>query len=218
MLIAPERALYLLHQSAYCALATHAREPAGYPYPTVLPFACDTAHVPLILASALSEHARNLHADSRAGLMVFAGPDEDVLSGARLTLVGEFLPCQPDAKTLARYLRYQPDAQRYLDLGDFAFYRLKLERMRYIGGFANMGWITATDWASLAMLDEENEAAITQRLAIGLRAEVAVLGVDYFGADLRVNRARVRVALDEPASDTDLLISRLTALLADYYQ
>ncbi len=149
MLIAPERALHLLHQSAYCALATHAREPAGYPYPTVLPFACDTAHVPLILASALSEHARNLQADSRAGLVVFAGPDEDVLSGARLTLVGEFLPCQPDARTLARYLRYQPEAQRYLDLGDFAFYRLKLERMRYIGGFATMGWITATDWASL---------------------------------------------------------------------
>jgi putative heme iron utilization protein len=218
MLIAPDRALHLLHQSAYCALATHAREPAGYPYPTVLPFACDTAHVPLILVSALSEHARNLHADSRAGLVVFAGPDEDVLSGARLTLVGEFLPCEPSAKTLARYLRYQPDAQRYLDLGDFAFYRLELERMRYIGGFATMGWLTATDWASLALLDEEDEAAITQRLAIGLGTEVALLGVDYFGADLRVDGKRVRVALDELVDNGDLLIQVLKALLADYYQ
>jgi putative heme iron utilization protein len=218
MLIAPERALHLLHQSAYCALATHAREPAGYPYPTVLPFACDTAHVPLILASALSEHARNLYADSRAGLVVFAGPDENVLSGARLTLVGEFLACRPSARTLARYLRYQPDAQRYLDLGDFAFYRLKLERMRYIGGFATMGWLTATDWASLALLDEEDEAAITERIEIGLKAEIALLGVDCFGADLRVHRSRVRVALDEPVHEADLLARRLMTLLTDYYQ
>jgi hypothetical protein len=140
------------------------------------------------------------------------------MSGARLTLVGEFLPCQPEAKTLARYLRYQPDAQRYLDLGDFAFYRLKLERMRYIGGFATMGWLTAADWASLALLDEENEAAIMQRLAIGLRTEVALLGVDCFGADLRVDGSRLRIALDEPVEDTDLLIQRLMVLLTDYYR
>jgi len=81
-----------------------------------------------------------------------------------------------------------------------------------------MGWLTATDWASLALLDEENEAAITQRLAIGLRAEVALLGVDCFGADLRVDRSRVRVALDEPVEDTDLLTQRLMALLTDYYR
>jgi heme iron utilization protein len=216
MHISTHHAVNLLHHSAVGTLATHAREPAGYPYPTVLPFACDVTHAPLILASALAEHTRNLEADPRAGWLVFAASGDDVLSGARLTLVGEFLACRPSALTVARYLRYQPDAERFLALGDFGFYRLKLERMRYIGGFGTMGWLMAADWAQLPVLSESLEAELVEQLGTGSSAGVAVLGVDCFGADLRVGQTRTRIALDVPIVEPESLLAALMALLKNY--
>ena len=90
MNIPSQTPLHLLHRSAVGTLATHLREPEGFPYPTMLPFALDARHRPVILVSRLAEHTRNLQTDSRAGFLVVHEPGENVLASERVTLIGNF--------------------------------------------------------------------------------------------------------------------------------
>jgi hypothetical protein len=105
----------------------------GYPYGTAVPLILDQEHRPILLISALAEHTRNLMSDTRASLAVVGSGQRNVQDAARVTLVGRFEPFVPGQQLVDRYLRYQPAAAQYLQL-DFSFFRLGIERARYIGG------------------------------------------------------------------------------------
>jgi heme iron utilization protein len=199
--------LHLLHQAAIGTLATHARQPQGFPYPTVLPFAPDARHRPTILVSRLAEHTRNLHSDPRSGFLIVHAPDGDVLNGQRITLVGTFEHVEPTPAVTQRYLRYHPDAERYLVLGDFSFWVMSIERMRYIGGFGAMGWLMADELDPLAPVSFEEESALVDMFGRHPRRpeHVKLLGVDRYGADLIVSDARNRVMFETPAPDPESL-------------
>lgn len=216
MNIPAHAALHLLHHAAVGTLATHARQPAGFPYPTVLPFAPDARHRPTILVSRLAEHTRNLHSDPRAGFLVVHAPDGDVLNGERITLVGTFEHVEPTPTVTRRYLRYHPDAERYLVLGDFSFWTMTVERMRYIGGFGVMGWLTAEELDPLEPVPFEEEYALLAYFERHPRrpSHVQLLGVDRYGADLIVSGARTRSAFDSPAPDAESLHAVLEDCIA----
>ena len=207
--------LHLLHQVPVGTLATHAREPHGYPYPTIVPFAPDALHRPVILVSRLAEHTRNLQDDARAGFLVAHAPDGDVLNGPRATLVGEFAPVDGECveAVARRYLRYHPDAERYLALGDFAFWVLHVERLRYIGGFGAMGWLDGADLDALDPLPAEDEATLIAFFEAhpARRPGLEVAGVDRYGADLKIDGARTRFIFEAPQPD----LHSLHAVLAD---
>jgi len=196
--------LHLLHQTLVGTLATHARQPQGYPYPTVLPFAPDARHRPTILVSRLAEHTRNLHSDPRAGFLIVHAPDGDVLNGQRVTLVGTFEQVEPAPPLVHRYLRYHPDAERYLVLGDFSFWTMSIERMRYIGGFGAMGWLTADELDPLdpVAIDEENLLVELFEAHPRRSADVRVAGIDRYGVDLKVAGAHTRFPFETPAPDS----------------
>jgi hypothetical protein len=190
--------LHLLHTAAVGTLATHARQPEGFPYPSMLPFAPDPQHRPTILVSRLAEHTHNLHADPRAGFLVVDAPDGDVLSGQRVTLLGAFEPVDPTPEVVRRYLRYHPDAERYLVLGDFTFWTMRLERLRYIGGFGAMGWLGGAELDPLSPLGFDEENALIEEFS---RSRVnagglQLLGIDRYGADLKLDGVRERFAFD----------------------
>jgi putative heme iron utilization protein len=216
--IDPAFPLHLLHRCALGTLATHARDPHGYPYPTVVPFAPDPAHRPVILVSALAEHTRNLAADPRAGFLVVDAPDGDVLNAERATLLGRFVPLGDDPHVAARYLRYEPDAARYLALGDFTFWALDVERLRYIGGFGRMGWVDGTGIDALPPLAFDDEQALWDAYDAGdaRRDGLALLGVDRHGADWRFGGRRVRTPFDAPSADVGALRDRLLACAHDF--
>lgn len=195
--------LHLLHQTLVGTLATHARQPQGYPYPTVLPFAPDWRHRPTILVSRLAEHTRNLHSDPRAGFLIVHAPDGDVLNGQRVTLVGTFEHVEPTQPLVHRYLRYHPDAERYLVLGDFSFWTLSIERMRYIGGFGAMGWLTADELDPLdpVSIDEENALVELAEKHPRRSPQMRIAGIDRYGVDLNVAGAHTRIQFDTPAPD-----------------
>lgn len=208
--------LHLLHQAAIGTLATHARQPQGFPYPTVLPFAPDSHHRPTILVSRLAEHTRNLHSDPRAGFLIVHAPDGDVLNGQRITLVGTFEHVDPAPPVTQRYLRYHPDAERYLVLGDFSFWMMSVERMRYIGGFGAMGWLTQEELDPLDPVSFDEENALIEFFEHHPRrpAQVQLMGIDRYGADLNVSGARSRVAFDTPAPDAECLHAALEDCIA----
>jgi putative heme iron utilization protein len=199
--------LHLLHQAVAGTLATHSRQPEGFPYPSILPYAPDAWHRPTILVSRLAEHTRNLQADSRAGLLVAHAPDGDVLNGERVTLLGSFAMAGPTPAVVRRYLRYHPDAERYLALGDFSFWVMTLERIRYIGGFGAMGWLDGTELDPLEPLSFEEECGLLEFFDAHPRRPryLELLGIDRYGADLKNGAARTRYKFEEVAKDADSL-------------
>lgn len=203
----------LLHGAADGALATHSLQLPGYPYVSAVPFVPDASHRPLFLLSLLAEHTHNLLADPRASLVISEPGGQSVLQRARATLIGDCVELALSDAEVARYLRYQPEAQQYLSLGDFRWFRMQPERARFVGGFGRMGWLEASDLdvAPLARLDEQQfEAQVSSTLAAGVR----FLGVDPYGVDIESNGQRQRRSFDSPVADTDAAVRAFSRLAA----
>jgi len=132
-----------------CTLLPDGGEPYGS-LVDILPLADGDA---VMFLSGLAEHRKNLDADPRGSLLL--GPavgSADALTQARATIVGRAERVEDRAEFRARYLDVHPGSAAFIDFPDFAFYRLRAERVRYIAGFGRMGWIPKD---ALATVDSE---------------------------------------------------------------
>ncbi|MBI2316418.1 MAG: pyridoxamine 5'-phosphate oxidase family protein [Betaproteobacteria bacterium] len=223
---AAARARSFLRARQYGLLATLSRRFAGYPYGSVVPYVLDHAAEPVILISSLAEHTRNLRSDSRTSLLAH-DPAADVQAGARLTLVGDAVSLEEDSRLRRRFLRYLPNAEQLLSLGDFAFWRIRPRTLRFIAGFGDARWIAAADYAppenTLARDEDEILAHLNRHQREALRdcclhfhgrsaTDVLAIGVDCDGFDLRAQGERLRFEFAAPASNAAQVHERLAAL------
>jgi len=148
-----ERAATLVAALRTGTLCTIAKEPAGFPYGSFVTFAMDGPN-PVFFISELAEHTKNLRSDPRASLLVAETGDGDPLARGRVTLLGQCRKLggrsgdvERDAAKQA-YLRAHPNAEYYIDYADFAFWRLDVDAVRYIGGYGRMSWVEIADWRS----------------------------------------------------------------------
>ena len=75
------------------------------------------------------------------------GGSEDPLANGRVTLLGPCAQVEGDGgRARAGFLATHPNAAYYVDFGDFAFWKLEVESIRYIGGYGRMSWVDAADW------------------------------------------------------------------------
>jgi putative heme iron utilization protein len=146
-----ERCRTLVASGTRGALSTVATDPPGYPYGSVASYGLDDRGNPLFFVSLMAEHTQNAIRDPRASLLVAEPvPDgADPLASGRVTLLGRIVPVVDDDRDLARdrYLAANPAASYYIDFGDFAFYRLDVESIRYVGGYGRMSWVDAAAYA-----------------------------------------------------------------------
>lgn len=216
-------------------LSTFSARFPGYPFGSVAPFVLDHGGQPVILISAIAEHTRNISANPKVSLLVFAGA-EDLQANARLTLLGEAKEIvKNDADLRARYLRYLPQAAGYFDMHDFGFYRIKVSQIRYIGGFGKISWMDAEDFFDTTLprpnrlpgqetgIIEHMNADHVESLAAyckhfhGLTpCQAEMLGIDSDGFDVKVVTDKditqtVRFYFDQPVYDA---ISARAALVA----
>lgn len=143
-----ERARTLVAAISTGTLCTIAREPAGFPYGSFVTFAMDGA-APVFFVSELAEHTKNLRADSRASLLVAEGGEEDPLANGRVTVLGRARPLDSGGERDAArdaYIARHPNAAYYVAYADFAFWRLDVESVRYIGGYGRMSWVAIDHW------------------------------------------------------------------------
>jgi heme iron utilization protein len=141
-----ERARTLIADLKTGSLASVAIEPAGYPYASFVTFALVDGE-PLFLISRLAEHTRNLSADPRASLLAHESGNADPLANGRVTLLGRCHKLsRTDTTAREAYLAVHPSAAYYVDFGDFDFWQLSVETIRYIGGYGRMSWVSADDF------------------------------------------------------------------------
>ncbi|MGZ8258047.1 MAG: HugZ family pyridoxamine 5'-phosphate oxidase [Methylotenera sp.] len=158
-------------------LSTFSAKFPGYPFGSVTPFVLDHSGQPVILISAIAEHTKNILANPKVSLLVFAG-GEDLQANARLTLIGQATQAdKEDANLRARYLRYLPQAASYFDMHDFRFYRIEIAQARYIAGFGKMDWLSGDQFSNVQLLGDETSSE-TQQLA---EQETAI--IEHMNAD-----------------------------------
>lgn len=195
---AVEPVIDVLHGATYGTLATQSARLPGYPYATVVPNVLDECHRPLLLVSALAEHTRNLLVDPRLSLSLLEPDCTNVQTAARLTLIGAAERFEPGDLLQARYLRYLPDAEQYLQL-DFMFFRIIPKRLRPIAGLGRMGWLEADDFSRLPSLSLETENQLLDSVQRALPEGISILGIDCYGIDYQADGTRKRQGFGETA-------------------
>ncbi|MGH7264016.1 MAG: DUF2470 domain-containing protein, partial [Candidatus Rokuibacteriota bacterium] len=128
-------------------------------------------------------------------------------------LLGRARRLPADAAGAARplYLARHPTAAHWVDFGDFAFYRLEVDDLYFVGGFAAMDWIEPAAYGAARpdplaevaggiiehMNRDHADALVTfARVLAGAEAdEAAMVSVDRLGFKLRIRRGdRVHAA------------------------
>lgn len=209
-------------------LSTHSAQFTGYPFGSVTPFVLNHQGMPVILISSLAEHTKNIMQNANVSLLVF-NHEQDLQANARLTLLATAEQTDKNNPLIrARYLRYMPQAESYFDMHDFTFYTLHITHARYIAGFGKMGWVEgdAFQIASNPLLIEEpdilhhmntdhaeNLKAYCLHYYQVAAASVAMIGIDCFGFDVRVNQQQqLRFTFAEAISNAQQARAALVAM------
>jgi len=224
-------ALQFLRTTQSGVLSTFSEKFIGYPFGSVAPFILDHSGQPIILISTIAEHTKNIIANPKVSLLVFAG-DDDLQANARLTIIGEAVKIDKENLDLrARYLRYFPQAASYFTMHDFSFYRIEIAQTRYIAGFGKMGWIAGDEIANdnfsvdsplarqeTAIIEHMNADHVESMLAYCKHfhqitaTHAQMLGIDNSGFDVKVDIANadlpagtysktIRFNFDQPIHD-----------------
>ena len=146
-----ERARTLVERGQTGTLCTLSRRHPGHPFGSLMPYALDGRGRPLFLISTLAMHTQNLEGDPRASLFVAeSSAAEDPLAAGRVTLMGEAgrVPPADVAGARVAYLGRHPNAANWVDFEDFAFWRLELLDVYWVGGFGAMDWLPVRDYAA----------------------------------------------------------------------
>ncbi|MBX3275373.1 MAG: HugZ family protein [Sandaracinaceae bacterium] len=228
-----ERARTLAAMRTVGALATISLDPPGFPYGSHVTFAMDGPD-PVFLVSRLAVHTKHLDADPRASLLVVEPTDDNPLATGRVTLVGECRRLDDDASAREAFLAAHPDAAYYAKFADFGFFRLRVDAVRYIGGFGRMSWVGIDAWRAaspdplaphvagiVAHMNDDHADALVAYARAFTRAtgaeEVTMTGIDRYGIELSVRTEGgprpARVAFEAPIATPAEARATLVALV-----
>ncbi|MFZ2102256.1 MAG: DUF2470 domain-containing protein [Oricola sp.] len=175
----------LIATARHGALAVINRE-TGFPGASRVALATDIDGTPIILVSALSGHTRPMLDEPRTSLMVGEVGKGDPLAHPRITLFTRARRIDRDTeegqRVRRRYLARNPKAALYADFGDFAFFRLDIDRASLNGGFGKAYELTADDFApkgdvaGIAGIEESAVAHMNEDHAAALEFYARVFG------------------------------------------
>lgn len=186
------------------ALATNRRaarpQAQGHPYVSKVGVAADQGGAPVFLFSTLAAHTQDLLADPRASLLVEAPTTaSNPLEGTRCTLVGRVKVLsgfEADAVRAAYLLRH-PGAARYAGFGDFAPWRMHVEKVHFVGGFGRAKWFKGADYSIPAPDLAGVQAEILEVLNGKKSADICALAAHAMGRSVgRAGRGWRAIGLD----------------------
>lgn len=205
---------------------------AAAPYASLVTIACDTDGAPILLLSQLADHTRNLHIDPRACLLIEgASRRSNPQTGPRVSLLGRITASGEERHRL-RFLARHPGAALYAGFADFAIYRMQVERVHYVGGFARARWmggeaflcsaaaaaaVAAAEADILAHINQDHADAVALYAKHLLRRrgnDWRMIAVDPDGCDLRAGNTMARLDFPHPVGGPAELREVLVELAA----
>lgn len=197
----------LLRAHRYGVLSTLSEKLNGHPFGSIMSYLVDHDGSLIILVSTLAEHTRNIRHDARVSLITHNQNDLNIQSQGRVTVVGVAQLAGDNPRLAVRYRRYFPEAETYLTMRDFSFYRIVPQTLRYIGGFGKIHWVSAISYLipSYPLIGQEDDvlAHMNADHRDTLRRyceyfhqcealDVEMLGIDCDGFDVRADGANLR--------------------------
>ncbi len=175
---AAEEARTLLAATNVAALATLTA--TGDPWASLVTYGALEDGSPVMCLSHLAEHGRNLAGDPRASLLINE-PDRraDPLGAARVTLAGlaERVEHAPELECArSAHVSAVPAAELYVDFSDFSLWILRVQRVRWVGGYGRMDSASGAAYAAASPDPVANDAD----------AAIAHLNQDHAGSLLMI--------------------------------
>lgn len=211
----------LLRSARFGALA-FSEKASGAPMVSRIGIATDIDGTPITLISGLSAHTRSLDADPRCALLLGEPGKGDAMAHPRISIVCRARRIERESaeneRIARRYLNRNPRAELYVGLGDFAFFRLEVERAGMNGGFGKAYLLERDDIIAENAANEQFEASEQSAIehmnedhrdAIAVYAQHfakaggdgwVVTGFDSEGMDLASGDRCLRVFFPEPLS------------------
>lgn len=209
----------------------------GTPWASIVTFGVTGAGEPVLVVSTMAEHGRNLAREPRCSIAAAepVADGDDPLDRGRITLAGRVIVPEGDEAedALEAHATHYPFARAYAAYADFTTYVLRVERVRWVGGFARMSTVTAADYAA-AVVDPTAPAAAGARRHLNEDHADSVLlwartlggyadahtatceAIDRYGVDIRVHTPRgqapARVGFAQPANGPGDLRAATVAL------
>lgn len=208
----------LLNHQSVGVLSTHSSDVEGYPFGSIAPYALNFESEPTILISDLAQHTRNIKQNIKVSLTVFDQCVDEPQSHSRLTWIGDAEAIDPnDTAIRDRYLRYFPSAESYFETHDFSFYRIRLRRARFIGGFGQIFWIEPdsmlvtnpfreTEKGIVEHMNQDHQKALFHYCEIPGRESVGAVtmtGIDSEGFDMLADKQKLRIDFDSPINTSE---------------
>lgn len=196
----------------------------GHPFGSALPYAVDPVGRPLLLVSDLALHTRNMRENPHVSLCAH---QDDVLSGARVTIVGTATIVDDDEAARTRYFTIFPDALAYAAFGDFHLFRIEPAGGHYVGGFADIRTFDRESYLVKPCALNEREADIVAHMNAdhvpALRdfcqhfhrlevSDVEMLTIDCDGFDVRGDDKVLRMEFVDPVSDAGAARAQLVTM------
>jgi len=206
----------LFFKKSFGVLSTISLDVPGYPFGSVTPYCVDQSGQPIVYISHIAQHTRNIIADPRVSLTVVDEDtnSDDVQARGRVTCIANArqLDESDQNSVKARYFRYFPSAQKYDQTHDFAFFRLELVRIRFIGGFGQIFWLDPAEFAAINPFSAAQELQILQhmnndhadtlaRYCGGVAA--TMIGIDSDGFDVIRSNKKLRFTFETPIHTLD---------------
>ncbi|HEY4696612.1 MAG TPA: DUF2470 domain-containing protein [Gallionella sp.] len=211
-----QEARLMLRAHRYGVLSTLSKKFDGYPFGSITPYLADHDGSLLILISTLAEHTKNILHDPRVSLITHDQRDPHIQTQGRVTVVGNAAPEPGREQAGLRYLRYFPEAQTYFAMHDFSFYRIRPVAIRYIGGFGRIHWVDMENYAVQPYPLIEQESGVVAHMNSDHQdalhdycrhfhqcaaLDVAMLGIDLDGFDVRADGKVLRFDFAQPVTD-----------------
>lgn len=147
---APAAARALFDRESHGVLCTLHADLGGWPFGSIVPYAVLPGGDAVVFLSDIAEHTKNLLRDARASVFV-ADPAarSQPQAGTRLSILVRARPLaagQESAGEACYFARF-PQAQGMRSAHGFRVWILEVERVRWIAGFGEMGWIDRAGWS-----------------------------------------------------------------------
>ncbi|MGO4894634.1 HugZ family pyridoxamine 5'-phosphate oxidase [Flavobacterium sp. W21_SRS_FM6] len=135
----------LVRQQHSGVLSTLSVSLPGYPFGSIVPYFMTNEGNIIIYISQIAQHTRNIKADAKVSMTLFDALEDDSQAAGRVTLLGDAKPADSD-ELMVQYLALFPQSQSYKQTHDFQLYQIDVQRVRFIGGFGQIFWISKEDW------------------------------------------------------------------------
>jgi Putative heme iron utilization protein len=196
------------YNHGFAVISTNSKSNEGYPNGSVVGFAPDEDGNPVFIFSGMSSHTQDILKDPRCSLTVASKQFKGAADG-RVNLMGKVKLVPPEEREAAKaiYLKKHPGAF-WVDFGDFNWFRMEIERINFVGGFARAGSVSPEEYRNVKpdaisefgvhiashMNDDHQDSTIAmiESQVPGINATEAIItSVDSLGMFVKVTRSPV---------------------------